>query len=442
MNTDTTAYTTQPLIAAVSELENAATTWLCRELSKCSVTLVGPGPGGMKPLVDIALYASVRARLRPVDPVQDEILQHLRQEVERPAYRDLVVENGDFVNYYGLPYAAVVAMGEDGSVGRLVRAIVRSGVPLWTERPPHRILDVLFFLRLLGMSVDSRPDEVLPFSSLASNPNVLLVTEQETYAMTHTAMYATEFGQRRAVWPELALPDVRDLLDVLLERAVESGSVDLAAELVCSAICVCDARGLVDLAPFLELLASTRREDGSWPRYAAERSVPENWPRSHHATLVVALALAMVRRALEPGPYPARQVGSAGREAHRARVRREVDAVLTRGTAARSGARRESGGRACAERPLGDALSWVRPGRGALWRVPGADRHGWITALEECVFRGEVGRREVCDGILLLASWQDEDGLIRCCDDEQHHAGSTASAVRILTAARRQLAAP
>jgi hypothetical protein len=59
--------------------------------------------------------------------------------------------------------------------------------------------------------------------------------------------------------------------------------------------------------------------------------------------------------------------------------------------------------------------------------------------LEERVLRGEAGRREVCDGVLLLASWQDEDGLIRCCDDGDHHVGSTASVLHVLSAARRQL---
>ncbi len=432
MNTDPTTDTSRPLVSAASALEDAATTWLCRELPKCSVGAAGPAPGGVKPLVDTSLFALVRARLHPADGVQEKFFRHLRQEVERPGYRHLLVRNGDFVNFYGLPYAALVTMGEDGSAGRLVRAVIRSGVPLWTERPPHRRLDVLFFLRVLGISVGNGPDEVLSLSSLVSDPNVLLVTEQESYAMAHTAMYATEFGQRRAVWPDIDLSDVRDLLDVLLRRAVATGRVDLAAELLCGALSVCDGRVAVDLAPFLDLLESSRREDGSWPRYAEERSGPENWPRSHHATLVVALALTMVRRALEPGPYPVGQFGRADGWTHRGRVRREVDAVLSRAAQAASPA---------ARRPCGWAAGRTEAGTGGLWDVSGADRHGWIAALEERVLRGEAGQREVCDGVLLLASWQDEDGLIRCCDDGEHHAGFTASALHVLNAARHQVSA-
>jgi hypothetical protein len=280
----------------MGELETGAVEWLVDALPRCSIT--SGGAAGTKALLDLALLLAIRARTAPKDPANVAMFEHVRQQASSPAYTDLLASNKSLVNYYGLAYLAVRAMGAECAAGGVVRDIMRSGLPIRTARPPHRVLDVLFFARQLSMPVESpTTEEVLATTLLAVEPKVRLVTEQDQYAMAHTVFYATDFGWRDTAWPRPQRA-VQNVLSILLGRAVESGNVDLAAELCCACTCLPLESGGFGMEQFADLLAASVRADGSFPRYLRYSSATgagPDWREAHHATVVVALALTLAR---------------------------------------------------------------------------------------------------------------------------------------------------
>ncbi|MDI3388696.1 hypothetical protein QIS99_21165 [Streptomyces sp. B-S-A8] len=143
-------------------------------------------------------------------------------------------------------------------------------------------------------------------SIAAQQPDVLQLTQSETYALTHVLFYATDFGRHRRCLPageaaERLAGSVRTLLGVHLAR----GSLDLLAELLLCDTAVAGVRpddALV--ARGWHALATAQRPDGAVPSpvhrpgvlagLAGEKAAAYLFGTCYHTTLAAALA-AVVR---------------------------------------------------------------------------------------------------------------------------------------------------
>jgi hypothetical protein len=436
----------QPQDLGRSALEHDAMTWLVRSLPRCVVPADAHHSIGVKALMDLSLLTAVRTQLHPNDEWVPPVIDHIRRQAATEQYRSLVQRNPQLVNYYGLPYAALVAAGAtDATLSKIVRRIVQTGVPLYSERPPHRQLDVLYYLQLLGIPSPNgqQAEDVLALDPVAHHPNVLLQTEQDAYAIAHTVLYATGFGLRKTLWPGASLAGTRVVIEMLLDDAVSTGDVDLAAELACSLLCI-GGRFSPSLSSFWLALDTSRQHDGSHTRHIRDtsnndRALRLGWAQLHHCTVVVALALTMDRRANEGTSYPVDQESEQEQALHLVRVKEAVELAVSRGSCWLEA---DSTARSDAWSSVPDAAESAREsgdGMGLRQVLTRHGAHGLLGALRSLVRSGAGEERAVLDGLLYLTSLQGKDGLFRCCPVVEHHVAYAVVAMEVLRAATSRL---
>ncbi|MFF4694210.1 DUF6895 family protein [Streptomyces chattanoogensis] len=180
------------------------------------------------------------------------------------------------------------------------------------HKPPLGRIELRYFLDRGGFPAPAPlPDiatlyrECLP----ALRPDVLHLTESETYALTHALFYATDFGARPLTTgpgePDHLLETVRVLLAVHLSR----GSLDLTAELL---LCATALGGTADpvVREGWAALARARRPDGAVPSpvhrpdvlagLTGDKAAAYLFGSCYHTTLAAGLAAA-VRAERGPG---------------------------------------------------------------------------------------------------------------------------------------------
>ncbi|MFF4605297.1 DUF6895 family protein [Streptomyces sp. NPDC001339] len=142
----------------------------------------------------------------------------------------------------------------------------------------------------------------------ALRPDLLQLTESETYALTHALFYVTDFGHHRRLLggcEEMAQlrESVRGLIGVHLAR----GNLDLLAELLLCEVALDDGCGSGPLAyAGWNALASAQRPDGAVPSpvhrpevlhsLAGDKAAAYLFGTCHHTTMAAALAAAVRRR--------------------------------------------------------------------------------------------------------------------------------------------------
>lgn len=164
-------------------------------------------------------------------------------------------------------------------------------------------------------------------SIAALRPDVLHLTESETYALTHVLFYATDFGRHRHLLGgsgEVArlLETVRVLLGVHLAR----GSLDLLAELLLCATALDAGRGASGPLVYAgwNALAGAARPDGAVPSpvhrpevlagLTGDKAAAYLFGTCYHTTLAAALAAAVRKEsggAAGPRQTPAPPMPSA-----------------------------------------------------------------------------------------------------------------------------------
>ena len=191
-------------------------------------------------------------------------------------------------------------------------------------------------------------------SIAARGPDVLQLTDSETYALTHVLFYATDFGRRGLPCRGGAVTPVREAVRVLTGVHLARGSLDLLAELL-----LCDTvlgEGTAQAPPGprhgsgtlrragWNALAAAQRPDGAVPGpvhrpgilagLAGDKATAYLFGTCYHTTLASALAAAVQRREPVPAPAgpprPAEPTGAPPRadpEEIRQWVRRESEAA-------------------------------------------------------------------------------------------------------------------
>lgn len=186
-------------------------------------------------------------------------------------------------------------------------------------KPVLNRLELRYFADRGGFPPPERLPEVSALyeqSIAALGPDVLQLTDSETYALTHVVFYATDFGRhsKRCGGPE-RLTRLYETVEVLLGVHLARGDLDLTAELL---LCERTLRGkggqeAGGLAPAgWNTLAAAARPDGALPSPVhrpevmagldGDKAAAYLFGTCYHTTLAAALAAAAYTGPSAPAP--------------------------------------------------------------------------------------------------------------------------------------------
>ncbi|MGH7866050.1 MAG: DUF6895 family protein, partial [Candidatus Dormibacteraceae bacterium] len=301
-------------ICATEALEHRAVTWLAAhgELFDPEAYKSSDRYGravSRKALVDLSTLLVCRLRFTKIslEPPYQKLLSVLVRITSRPSWRNLIPRHARSLWLFGLPYAALYLAGRDDAALRSVMTqTVAIGLPATVEKAPYRHLDHLHFLRA-GNLPHSLPTEaaVFPLTLLGADPNPLLLSESDAYAICHSVLYMTDFGQRQDYWPaRYPVSKANYILSVLLEFYHAEEQLDLVAELL-AAMGALGVPMAGQVSEGLSLLVDMQRADGSLvgPLHLVSTDAspvdrrhpyPE-WLERYHTTIVAALAALIAR---------------------------------------------------------------------------------------------------------------------------------------------------
>ncbi|GAA3137967.1 hypothetical protein GCM10010466_31130 [Planomonospora alba] len=186
-------------------------------------------------------------------------------------------------------------------------------------KPVVNRIELRYFIDRGGFTAPaSLPDaRTLHGQSIAAlGPDLLQLTESETYALTHVLFYMTDFGRHRRLPGGTAeAARLRETVQVLLGVHLSRGSLDLLAELLLCATALDDGHGTGPTArQGWNALARAQRPDGAVPSpvhrpevmsgLSGEKAAAYLFGTCYHTTTVAVLAAAVRRRSLRLLPRP------------------------------------------------------------------------------------------------------------------------------------------
>jgi hypothetical protein len=217
-------------------------------------------------VVEAALLAFVAGRLpEPTRRIEE------RLTALGAALRSHIYTSRNVAGLRRRPYTAValgvshLALGRTGhadpGVDRLLREVVASGDLEAYERLPYRAMEVAWLMEHLT-GAHERVLAVAGASVVSFGVRPFHATVNDVYALTHAAMYLTDFGARP--WPRRIDPGTaRRAVDACLRWQLLTGNLDLLGELVMTEVML----GELSLAGHVAwaLLADARAELGFLP---------------------------------------------------------------------------------------------------------------------------------------------------------------------------------
>ncbi|MFC7987235.1 DUF6895 family protein [Streptomyces sp. NPDC057336] len=176
-------------------------------------------------------------------------------------------------------------------------------------KPVLNRLELRYFLDRGGVTAPpSLPtvEALLRQSVAALDPDVLQLTESETYALTHAVFYATDFGRHRLDLGTRRRTRLRETVRVLLGVHLARGSLDLLAELLlCTRALAEGPKTSPAERAGWHLLARAARPDGAVPSpvhrpealatLTGDKAAAYLFGTCYHTTTAAALAAATLR---------------------------------------------------------------------------------------------------------------------------------------------------
>jgi hypothetical protein len=128
---------------------------------------------------------------------------------------------------------------DDRILNDLRRHVVSSNV-LFGERTPHRVLEVKHTLELCGFQDPLPPYESITPTTILGRPfNIIYVTDDQAYSVTHAIYYLTDFGGRPLVGlTASSLKSLQVRVAYLLGMYIHRRNWDLVGELLIACLCL------------------------------------------------------------------------------------------------------------------------------------------------------------------------------------------------------------
>lgn len=273
-----------------------------------------PFRGGRKPdetrqkaLVELALLCLCLQRKRAYsgDPRVLHFLQFIERTCRTPFYRECLFRVPDaFVPHVLLAVILRLCGLDSSGDARVTQDLIDRSNITWTERVPHRALELRHLLDLGGFK-HRMPSygELYRRSLLAQPVNILYATDEDVYSITHTLFYLGDFGAKPISCLSPAHSDhALWVVEHLLGMYAHSGNWDLVGELLLS--CHCLRHTTSDLYTLgWRALMSAQWPDGMVPgpyydHDTAERLYGQHreeyvFKNCYHTTLVASLAGAL-----------------------------------------------------------------------------------------------------------------------------------------------------
>ena len=170
---------------------------------------------------------------RVVDDVVGLLIPLLRSE----RHRALLMRVPHTAAALGIGHGILTRLGaRDPSFDMLIRRALASGHVDTTERLPYRALDLCWMKTFLNDTSPPAADQLLPHSILAGAPHPIYLSAPDTYALTHSIMYVTDFGARGPL-DSINVRRLSYAVDAALAYHLVSDNIDLLGELLmCSAM--------------------------------------------------------------------------------------------------------------------------------------------------------------------------------------------------------------
>ncbi len=264
-------------------------------------------------------------------PEARQIVRLLQRVQRRRDYADRLMRSPAELILFAEVYASLKAAGIDSPEQHaLIQRAIDAGYLQFTERLPHRMMDVVSCLQEGGFR-HPLPTlrELLKVSVLARVPCPMSLNEDALYFLTHIIMFITDFGARPArILSRGFSVAVKPALDAMIVDMCQEHHWDLLAELLLCHDCLGLPHDDTYLRGWSDLIGM-QRGDGSIPgpewamklhqevAQPADAPPRENFAFTHyyHTTLVSVIAgcarLKRARESCEPPRGSIRVVGKS-----------------------------------------------------------------------------------------------------------------------------------
>lgn len=274
-----------------------------------------------KALGELSVLLSLRLRLQqgPLSGAYQAMVDRLAIVAARPSYQGLIPRQPRSLSSFVLTYVALRLSGRDDPEFRwLLEQSVALRYSITWERLTWRHLEFVHFLSMAEIPHRLLPaSAAFPLTLLNGEPNVMSLSEEDAYAITHTLFYATDYGLSPPVWSgDFDVAAATDLVLALLRLYRMKEQSDLVAEFAACAVALGVSES-AELDAAWRHLADVQRSDGSLP--SPQHLEPGGtlddhygegyraWRTAYHTTSVTAIAALMARRASWDGGYPVRE---------------------------------------------------------------------------------------------------------------------------------------
>lgn len=196
---------------------------------------LGQVSGYEKMMMEVGLLAYIASRTQPCEDDARRLAEIVRQHYDSTAAVACILRHPRLSASLG---TLLLVLEHFGLATAQESAAVRSGFGSQyvdsSEHVPFRLLDRRW-VRELATGIEEPLDEAVRLSGACRATNPIYMSREDGYAITHTVMYATNFGQRVA--PAALLGQrLWDTIDAAIAWCLGSGDFDLLAELLLSQI--------------------------------------------------------------------------------------------------------------------------------------------------------------------------------------------------------------
>jgi ribosomal protein L16 Arg81 hydroxylase len=280
----------------------------------------------IKSSVELAELCLLWARFQPDDNGLQEVTAFVREIWQDPNFAELLAADTSSDGLFALAYCALAPVGTASGFHRTLLAELEANGDLLAGvansdlearwKVPYSRLETRFFAELAGL--DHRIEsyaELYAASIIAelAGKKFTSITRPESYTITHTIWYLTDFGFRDPVLAEADREQALGVVDKLTRSCIRGNEWDLLTEFLLAQFCLDrDSARSTSVAAGITLLRQVQLANGAIPgrsagQRPAESATPAEFFQScFHPTVQASMASLALS-------YASRNAGSQNR---------------------------------------------------------------------------------------------------------------------------------
>jgi hypothetical protein len=257
----------------------------------------------LKAFDELCLLGVLKYRQKSDLYLNEKLVRHCLSVVAGAPIPTVFVDNIAHFQLMAMPAALQVLAGSGDYLKQLVQLCVPKMSLIATERLPHRLLDVIYCSKVLGIEDmifrGSIKVEAVQLAALqSSNLSLGVYPHQNTigdfYALTHTIFFVTDFGQlpMTEVLPGVDTDNFSGILELAILRFLCEENLDIVAELMWCLLILDTCKGpvaalaAVTIAGCIETFGYLRG-----PNFGNKLPISEDYSlvyKNYHSTLLAA----------------------------------------------------------------------------------------------------------------------------------------------------------